>query len=330
MNCMRAVWLEQQALRIRDDVARPAWDRGSEALIRIRLAGICGTDLALLKGYYPYAGIPGHEFVGEVVAAGDDAWIGRRVVGEINLGCGDCKECRRSRPVHCRNRKAVGIAGHAGAFAEYLALPLTNLHAVPDNVPDTAAVFTEPLAAALAILQQIHVRPDDRVLLIGAGRLGQLIAQVLSLTGCELSVVARYPLQRGLLAARGIPCHAEDELPPGQYDTVVEASGSPGGFALARARVRPRGTLVLKSTYPDRVPLNLSSLVVDEIRVIGSRCGPFAAALRLLAQGRVDPTPLISRIYPLAAGIEAFAAARAPDQIKVLLAPSGEAAELQR
>jgi 2-desacetyl-2-hydroxyethyl bacteriochlorophyllide A dehydrogenase len=326
---MLALWLEDAALGLRAGVPQPLPNGPDEALVRIRLAGICGTDLALLAGYYPYAGIPGHEFVGEVVAAADGAWIGQRVVGEINLGCGDCEECCRLGPKHCRHRKAVGITGHAGAFAEYLTLPLANLHRVPDTVSDAAAVFTEPLAAALAIQQGIRVAPDQRVLLIGAGRLGQLIAQTLSLTGCDLSVVVRHPLQRRLLEDRGIACYAEEGLPDGRFSTVVEASGSPTGFELARTRVRPGGTIILKSTYPGRVPVDLSSLVVDEIRLVGSRCGPFDAALRLLAQGHVDPVPLISRVYPLSEALEAFAAARAPHHLKILLTPPGRPIDLQ-
>ncbi|MGY6217300.1 MDR/zinc-dependent alcohol dehydrogenase-like family protein [Methylolobus aquaticus] len=318
---MRALWLERRTVAFREDVPLPELVESQTAIVRVRLAGICGTDLALLGGYYPYTGIPGHEFVGDVVATDDAAWIGQRVVGEINVGCGGCEECRRMGPAHCRFRKAIGIAGHAGAFAEYLSVPIANLHRVPDTVPDTAAVFTEPLAAALAIRQQVHVRPDDRVLLIGAGRLGQLIAQTLALTGCDLSVIARHPLQQQLLARQGIVSRTEDAPPAGLFDCVVEASGSPSGFALARRSIRPRGTLVLKSTYAGEVPVPLSSLVVDEIRVIGSRCGPFGPALRLLEQRRVDPTPLISGVYPLSAGIDALAAAREPSRLKILLSP---------
>jgi threonine dehydrogenase-like Zn-dependent dehydrogenase len=322
MNPMRALWLENRELSVRDDVSIAAPDGLDEALIRVRLAGICGTDLALLDGYYPYAGIPGHEFVGEVVTARDTRLIGQRVVGDINIGCGTCAECRAGGPRHCRQRQALGIAGRDGAFAEYLSLPLANLHRVPDGVSDEAAVFTEPLAAALAIQQQVCVRPEHRVLLVGAGRLGQLIAQTLALTGCDLAVVARHPLQRQLLEARGIPSFSETKPPAGFFDIVVEATGAPSGFEFARSRVRPRGTLVLKSTYAGDFPVKLSALVVDEISLIGSRCGPFGAALRLLAQKSIDPVPLIGGVYPLSAALEAFHRARAPDCVKILLAPS--------
>ena len=323
MDRMQALWLENRLLRVRDEAPRPELTAECDTLVRVRLAGICGTDLALLKGYYPYAGIPGHEFVGEVIAAPDPAWLGRRVVGEINIGCGRCEECRDFGAVHCRQRKALGIAGHHGAFAEFLSLPLANLHAVPDGVSDAAAVFAEPLAAALEIERQVHIGPDDRVLLVGAGRLGQLIAQTLALTGCDLTVVVRHALQQERLERQGIACYRPEALPAGRFGTVVEASGSPSGFELARARVKPRGTLIVKSTYPEQAPVHLASVVVDEIRLMGSRCGPFAAALRLLALQRVDPTALIGGVYPLSAGIEAFAAARAPDRIKILLAPDG-------
>jgi len=198
---MQALWLENQKLSIRD-IARPT--DPLEALIRIRKAGVCSTDIELLKGYYPYAGVLGHEFVGEVVEAPDAIWIGGRVVGEINAYCGVCVQCLAGRPTHCENRTVLGIINRNGVFAGYTMIPLANLHRVPDSVPDEAAVFTEPLAAALEIQQQVHIQPTDRVLLIGAGRLGQLIAQTLSLTGCDLRVVARHSNQQKLLAERGI------------------------------------------------------------------------------------------------------------------------------
>src|SRR5512147_514411 len=221
---MQALWLENNRLELRD-APRPG--RTGEALIRVRRAGVCGTDLELVRGYYPFAGIPGHEFVGEVVEAPDPAWVGKRVVGEINVVCGRCEQCLSGRAHHCESRTVLGIVARDGVFAEFTSLPLENLHVVPDSVPDEAAVFTEPLAAALEIEQQVQIRPADRVLLIGAGRLGQLVAQTLE---------------------------------------------------LARRAVRPGGTLVLKSTYRGEVTLNLSSIVVDEVTLLGSRCGPFEPA----------------------------------------------------
>lgn len=313
---MQALWLENRLLSLRH-VPEPAV--AGEALIRIRQAGICGTDLELVRGYYPYTGILGHEFVGEVVAADDPAWIGARVVGEINVVCGTCEACRSGRRTHCANRTVLGIVNRHGTFAEYTTLPLANLHRVPDTVPDEMAVFTEPLAAALEIQEQVSIRPTDRVLVIGAGRLGQLIAQTLALTGCDLRVLARHPIQKDLLAARSIAVISADALPLRFWDVVVEATGSAEGFHLARQAVRPRGTLVLKSTYAGELTINASALVVDEITVIGSRCGPFAAALRLLEARRVDPTPLIMDVFPLHRAMEAMARAAQPGVLKVLL-----------
>jgi threonine dehydrogenase-like Zn-dependent dehydrogenase len=320
---MKALWLEnnkqsspvdQISLR---DVPQP--NKPNEALIKIRKAGICSTDLELVKGYYPYAGILGHEFVGEVVDAPDKSWIGQRVVGEINAVCGACEACLNSRPTHCENRTVLGIVNRDGVFAEYTSLPLENLHRVPDSVSDEMAVFTEPLAAALEIQQQTHIKPTDRVLLIGAGRLGQLVAQTLALTGCDLRVVARHPHQQNLLTARGIHLITEAEIQPRKWDIAVEATGSPDGFNLARKAVRPRGTLVLKSTYKGEMSVNFSSIVVDEISVIGSRCGPFEPALRLLEEREVDPTVLISAQYKLKDILKAFDYAAQPGVLKALI-----------
>lgn len=315
---MRALWLEDRQLSLRDI---PVPERAGEALVRVRLAGICSTDLELVKGYYPYAGVPGHEFVGEVVASPVEGWVGRRVVGEINAACGDCEACRNGRPTHCERRSVLGIVARDGVFAEYASLPPGNLHLVPDNVTDEMAVFTEPLAAALEILEQVPVRPADRVLLVGAGRLGQLIARVLKTTDCDLWVVARHPAQRQLLRDCGVRTVEEQDAAPGRWDVVVEATGAPAGFAIARRAVRPRGTLVLKSTYAGELAVDFSALVVDEITLVGSRCGPFAPALRLLATGVVDPTPLIAARHRLDAAIDAFGQAAQSGRLKVLLEP---------
>lgn len=315
---MQSTWLEKQTLSLRD-VPRPRKD--GEALIRVRLAGICGTDLELVRGYYPFTGIPGHEFVGEVVEASDTSWVGKRVVGEINVSCGACEQCRSGRPTHCEKRTVLGIANRDGAHSEYTTLPLANLHLVPDSVPDDAAVFVEPLAAALEIQQQVHIQPTDRVLLIGAGRLGQLVAQTLALTGADLRVAARHPLQQKLLTGRRIQLIAENEIQPRRWDVVVEATGSPSGFELARQALRPRGTLVLKSTYRGEMTVNWSPFVVDEITIVGSRCGPFAPALRLLEKKEVDPTVLIAQRFPLSAALEAYETAKQPGKLKILLQP---------
>jgi threonine dehydrogenase-like Zn-dependent dehydrogenase len=213
----------------------------------------------------------------------------------------------------------LGIKDRGGTHAEYTTLPLANLYIVPDSVPDEAAVFVEPLAAALEIQQQVPIRPTDRVLLVGAGRLGQLIAQTLALTGCNLRVLARHPHQKALLESRKIRLITEDELRPRAWDVVVEAAGSPAGFELARGAVRPRGTLVMKSTYKGEMSVNWSSIVVDELTVVGSRCGPFAPALRLLERGEVEPTMLIAGRYPLVKALEAMEEAATRGQMKILI-----------
>lgn len=313
---MQALWLENRQIKLRD-VSRP--NKPNEALIKIRKAGICSTDLELVKGYYPYTGILGHEFVGEVVEAPDKSWVGERVVGEINAVCGKCEACLNGRPTHCENRTVLGIVNRDGVFAEYTTLPVANLHRVPDSVSDEMAVFTEPLAAALEIQRQIQIRATDRVLLVGAGRLGQLIAQSLALTGCDLRVVARHPKQQKLLSERGIHMITEDEIHPGKWDIVVEATGSPDGFNLARKAIRPRGTILLKSTYKGEINVNFSSLVVDEITLLGSRCGPFEPALRLLESRKVDPSNLIAGQYSLKDSIEAFEKASKAGILKIIL-----------
>lgn len=315
---MNALWLEDNKISLRD-ISQPR--RANEALIKIRRAGICNTDLELVKGYYPYTGVIGHEFVGEVVEAGDASWIGQRVVGDINVVCGQCEQCLNGRPTHCEKRTVLGIVNRDGSFAEYTTLPLANLHRVPDSVPDEMAVFTEPLAAALEIQDQIQVRPTDRVLLVGAGRLGQLIAQTLALTGCDLRVVARHTHQQDLLKQRGIRIITEQEIQPWRWDIVVEATGSPGGFSLARRAIRPRGTMVLKSTYKGEMSANFSAIVVDEINLVGSRCGPFDPALRLMESGQVDPTVLIDGKFKLGQALKAFERAAETGVLKVLVEP---------
>lgn len=317
---MHALWLENQQLSYRQDLDPPTPPEG-EALVRVRLAGVCATDLELMRGYYPFTGILGHEFVGELVHASGSLPAGQRVVGEINAACGECRACQAGRPTHCERRNVLGILGRNGAFADYLTLPLENLHPVPAEVPNEAAVFTEPLAAALEIQEQVQIKPSDQVLVIGAGRLGQLIVQTLALTGCGLQVVARHDSQRRLLQQIHVQAIREQDVPHNCVDIVVEATGTPGGFQLARQAIRARGVLVLKSTYAGDVQLNLSSIVVDEITLVGSRCGPFPPALRLLASGLVDPTPLIQERFRLEDGIRALDRAAQRGVLKVLLEP---------
>jgi threonine dehydrogenase-like Zn-dependent dehydrogenase len=316
---VRALWLEAQSLRLREDLEAPKPPPG-EALVRVSLAGICNTDLELVRGYYPFTGVPGHEFVGQVEqAAQAPEWVGRRVVGEISAACGACPTCLAGMRSHCERRSVLGIVKRDGAFAQYLALPTANLHPVPDSLSDELAVFTEPLAAALEVQEQVRVTPDDRVLVIGAGKLGHLVAQTLAATGCKLQVVGRSPRPLALLAARKIATTTAEALVPRRADIVVECTGRPEGLELARQAVRPRGTVVLKSTYHGPASIDLSRFVVDEITLVGSRCGPFAPAVELLASGSVDPRPLIEKRYPLADSLAAFEHAARPGALKILV-----------
>ena len=316
---MRALWLEDRTLRLREDVARPSPPRG-EALVRVGLAGVCNTDLELVQGYYPYTGVPGHEFVGVVEdAPGAPEWTGRRVVGEINAVCGECANCRAGRPTHCERRTVLGIVNRDGAFATHLSLPVANLHEVPDAVPDDIAVFTEPTAAALEIQEQVKIGPGDRVVVIGAGKLGQLVARTLATTGCDLLVVGRSPRPLALLADCGIRTGTAEAVTERTFDVAVECTGNPEGLEMARRAVRPRGTVVLKSTYHGRASIDMAPLVVDEITMVGSRCGPFAPALDLLARGTVDPRPLVDERYGLSEAVAAFEHAARAGTLKVLV-----------
>ncbi len=320
---MQAIWLEDQKLSYRNDIPIPIPAK-NEALIKVSLAGICATDLELLRGYYPYRGIPGHEFVGVVVdAAQQTDIVGKRVVGEINIACGHCRECRSGNPHHCENRSVLGIVNHNGAFAEYLTLPIENLHLINDTIAEEQAVFVEPLAAALEILEQVMIRPSDKVLLIGCGRLGLLIAQVLNLHSVSFVALAKYPHQQNLLAKWKIPyLTSADQIEERSYDLVIEATGSPAGYNLARKAVRPRKTIVLKSTYHGNLEINLSAVVVDEIMMIGSRCGPFPPAIEVLRKGNVDVNSMIMGRYALSNGIQAFQKAAEAGVLKILIDPA--------
>ncbi len=304
---MRALIVGPQGLHL--DEAHPVPEPGpDEALVRVRLAGICNTDLEIARGYMGFRGVPGHEFVGEV--------DGRRVAGEINAACGACSWCARGLGRHCPNRTVLGILGRSGAFAEYLALPRRNLHPLPDSLDDEVAVFVEPTAAAFEVLEQVPLHLEDRVALLGDGKLALLIAQVLR-GRCRLKVFGKHPEKLTILRE----VETTIERPKGQFDVVVEATGSERGFQQALDLVRPRGTLVLKSTVAAGAQLNLAPVVVNEVTVVGSRCGPFGPAIEALASGAVDPRPLISATYPLERGLQAFQRAAAPGVLKVLLRP---------
>jgi threonine dehydrogenase-like Zn-dependent dehydrogenase len=323
---VRALRFDGERLSLAD-VPSPTPSPG-EALVRVRAAGICHTDLELTRGYMGFQGTLGHEFVGEVVAVApapgesSPVAVGQRVVGEINAACGHCAACGAGLGRHCPTRTVLGILGRDGALAERLTLPLANLHAVPDAVTDEQAVFVEPLAAALEILEQVALRPTDRVLVLGDGKLGQLVGRVLAAAGGDVTVVGHHADKLALLAAAGV--RTATEPPAERADVVVDCTGRAAGFAEAMRLVRPRGTLVLKSTVatqPGEPPLNLAPLVIDEVTVVGSRCGPFAPAVRALAAGRVDVAPLVSAAYPLSEGVAAFARAAEPGTLKVLVRP---------
>jgi threonine dehydrogenase-like Zn-dependent dehydrogenase len=315
---MRGLWLEDGRVRLRSDLPEPSLAAG-DALVRVLAAGVCGTDLELARGYYPFAGVPGHEFVGRVESApGAEGWVGRRVVGEINVACGECAECLAGRRTHCARRTVIGIRGRDGALAELVAVPVANLHEVPPAIADQTAVFTEPTAAALEIQEQVSIAPGQPVAVIGPGRLGQLVARTLALTGCDLRVIGRNRDALARLDRLGIA--TAETVPERWADIVVECTGHPDGLEQARRAVRPRGTIVLKSTYHGATSLNLSPFVVDEITLVGSRCGPFAKALDVLG-GRLDVSDLVTGVFALADAEAAFAAAARPGALKVLIRP---------
>ena len=312
---MRALVLDN-GLRSRADYPDPAVPAG-ECLVKVRMAGICGTDLELAKGYMEFSGIPGHEFVGEV-ASRNSSMFGKRVVGEINAGCGKCEQCAKGLSRHCPNRTVLGILGRNGAFADYLTLPERNLHLVPDSVPDEMAVFVEPIAAAYEIFAQVKLSASDRILVLGDGRLGAIVAMALSAEGVAPSVAGHHGEKLAVLAKMGLRAVLESKIDE-RYDVVVDCTGSAAGIARVLASVRPRGTVILKSTAAASEKLNLAPAVIDEITIVGSRCGVFEPALKALTQGRIDPRPLISRTMRLEDGLEAIETAREPSAFKVLL-----------
>ena len=289
-----------------------------ESLVKVRSAGICATDREIFSGYMDFRGIPGHEFVGVVVETDDDNLIGKRVVGEINCGCGTCEMCMSGLERHCPVRTVLGIAGRNGAFAEYLTLPDRNLVEVPGNINDNTAVFTEPLAAGLEIFEQIKIDPKWKILIIGDGRLAALTAQIFKVKSHDVSVIGRSENKLRLLESWGMRIVPE-LTESGGYDVVVEASGSPEGWDTAVKAVKPRGYLVLKSTYHGNLNFNPAVLVINEINLIGSRCGRFEPALKLLSEGRIDTDSIISRVFDFDDIIEAVEYAGQPETMKVLV-----------
>jgi len=290
-----------------------------EVRIAVRLAGVCGTDLEIARGYMGFCGVLGHEFVGTAL---EGKFAGRRVVGGINCVCGTCDMCRRRLPTHCRRRTVLGIDGRDGAFAERLVLPEANLVPLPAGVEDRAAVFAEPLAAAIQITRQVDLAPEQHIEILGDGRLGQLVARVFQAQGLSPRVIGKWPAKLNRIRRLGLEtARAEDTHPDKTADVVVEATGTADGLATALWLVRPRGTIVLKSTVADTAGLNLAPLVIDEVTVVGSRCGPMDAAAAMLAGTDLALEPLITAEYPLAEADEALGAAADPEAIKVLLRP---------
>jgi alcohol dehydrogenase len=313
-----SVHIEAGRVEIRD-LPRPERPEGF-ALLRLIAGGICNTDLELQRGYYGFAGTPGHEFVGEVVSAGTAALVGRRVVGEINLACHACSWCARGLERHCPDRSVLGIVRQPGAFSEFFVLPEANLRLVPDSLSTEAAVFTEPVAAACEILDQVAIPPGGRVAVLGDGKLGLLIAQVLQSSGCHVHQFGRHASKLRIAAARGVTTEiAGENLPEAEYEWVVEATGSPAGLRAAVAMVQPRGTVILKSTVHGEVALDTAPVIVNEITLVGSRCGRFEPALEVLERGVIDVESMISGKLPLNRAPEAFARAAEAGVIKILM-----------
>jgi threonine dehydrogenase-like Zn-dependent dehydrogenase len=297
--------------------------RENEALIRVRMAGICATDLEISKGYKNFRGIPGHEFIGIVkrVNGSDTAIVGKRVVGEINCGCGECDYCASGMEKHCAARSTLGIGGRNGVFAEFLTIPQRNLRQIPEGISDEEAVFVEPLAAAFEILEQLHIRPTQRILVLGDGRLGLLTAMMLrSVVSAAVSLCGRHESKLSLAARQGVAVLREEELSPSEkWDVVIESTGSPEGLKSAITLTKPRGTIVLKSTTAAPGPLCLNDIVINELTIIGSRCGPFDPAVDFLATRKIDVKPLISAVYPFNKAVEALKKAADRTSVKVLL-----------
>jgi threonine dehydrogenase-like Zn-dependent dehydrogenase len=316
---MISVRIENGSVLLRR-AAMPKPKPGS-ALIRLRMGGICNTDIELLRGYYGFRGRPGHEFVGEVIGPASSAWLGKRVVGEINLPCGACDWCTRGLGRHCPARTVLGIVRHPGAFAEFLTLPESNLHEVPRQVPDEHAVFTEPIAAACEILDQTAIGKGSEVAVLGDGKLGLLVAQVLACSGARVHLYGHHPDKLRIAARAGCESSASGKVPQARFEFTVEATGTANGLSTAISMTRPRGTVIMKTTVHEEVPLNTAQAVVNEITLVGSRCGRFEPALRLLRSKRLLLDEMITAEYALEQAPEAFARAQEKGALKVLIRP---------
>lgn len=316
---MKALYFDGTKIALRDDYPEP---KSGEALVKVKLAGICGTDLEMIHGYMSYDGVLGHEFVGTVEKSDNPNLVGKRVVGEINAGCGKCNYCTTGLERHCPNRTVLGILKRDGAFAEYLALPEKNLHVIPDSISDRQAVFVEPLAAAFEINEQIRIEPNQKIAIIGDGRLAQLIARVLRLNNSHITCFGRH--QNKLQMLQKIRIDTKTQITPDdehQFDVVVEATGRESGFSDTIRLVKPRGVIVLKSTIASKNKLDFAPAIINEITIVGSRCGPFRPAINALASGLVLVDDLISAVYPISDYQKAFEEAAKSENLKILLEP---------
>jgi len=319
---MKAIVFDKE-LKLDNNYPKPIPQKG-EALIRVNLAGICNTDYEITKGYMGYVGILGHEFVGvvEEVNGEDQSWVGKRVVAEISWGCNDpnCEWCAKKNYRHCPNRHTIGIWKKDGCMAEYLTVPTNILFEVPNNVTDEQAVFVEPLAAACEILEQLHIEPTSKILVLGDGKLGLTTALTLNAHNLDVLLVGKHQNKLDIAKTQGVETKLLNEFnPEKKYDIVVEATGSASGFETSMSLTKPRGVLVLKSTVASGKELNLAPIVIDEITVLGSRCGQFAPALRLLKNKKIDFTPFISKIYSINDAIQAFEANKSKETLKILI-----------
>ena len=314
---MRALVFDE-GLNFLGDCPNPV-RRPGESLIRVKLAGICNTDLEIVRGYMGYSGVLGHEFVGMIEESDEPALRGKRVVGEINISCGQCELCQAGMHTHCPDRSVLGIMNHPGVMADFCTLPNSNLHIVPDGIPDEAAVFCEPLAAAFEILEQVNIAPHKKAIVLGDGKLGLLVAQVLKTTGADLLLVGHSPEKMALARTWDIQTSTARELRGEAADFAVDCTGSTKGFEAALGMVRPRGTIVIKTTVAEKFSINLAPLVINEIMVLGSRCGPFDRALKALSDGSVHVAEMITRIFPLEQASEAFEFAARRESLKVII-----------
>ena len=314
---MIAVHIERGKVSMRD-IVKPKRGK-SQAILRLITGGICNTDLELMRGYYAFKGTPGHEFVAEVVDADSKKWVGKRVVGEINAGCGKCEWCRRKLGRHCPERTVLGIVNHPGAMAEFFMLPEANLLEVPAAVPSEYAVFTEPVAAACEILEQVKIAKGEAVAVLGDGKLGLLIAQVLQAHGAKVSQFGRHKAKLEIAAATGVKTYITDKLPEEAFGKVVEATGSAQGLSSAIHMTRPRGVVIMKSTVTEKATIDTAPIIVNEITLVGSRCGRFEPAMKLIRGKKLNLGPMIHDRFPLEAAPNAFKKAAERGVLKVLL-----------